>query len=96
VIHWDSFLFPAALILWLQVLEEAKNQRGRSPSPDLRSALVTPSLTKISANCQANSPAGKAEYPIRVAATRSAFYGHAQRSAFRRRDVRLQSRSFAR
>ena len=36
------------------------------------------------------------ELPIRVPETRSAFHPHAQRNAFRRRDVRQQSRSFAR
>ena len=36
------------------------------------------------------------ESPIRVPETQSAFHPHAQRNVFRRRDVRLQSRSFAR
>jgi hypothetical protein len=48
--------FPAKLIVGLRGLEEAKNPAGKSPPPDSRSALVTPSLAGISLTCQTNSP----------------------------------------
>src|SRR6266446_9011588 len=87
------FFFPATLILRLAGPEETKNLAGK----DLRLIqirLTAPSLDKIKPTSQDNSQ--RLKPPIPVPETQSTFHPHAQRNAFRRRDARRKSRSFAR
>ena len=91
-IHGSSFLFPRRVDSAIAGPEEAKNPAGKVLRL-IQIRLTTPSLEK-------NSPPVKTirrkrESPIRVPKTQSAFHPHAQRNAFRRRDARQQSRSFA-
>ena len=90
----SSFLFPRGVVSAIAGPEEAKNPAGKSPPPDSdpfddgRALIKIPSIV--------NTIRRERKSPIRVPETQSAFHPHAQRNAFRRRDVRLQSRSFAR
>ena len=74
--------------------EEAKNLSGEKVLRLIQIRLTTPSLEK---SRQLVKPIRrKLESPIPVPETQSAFHPRAQLNAFRRRDARLQSRSFAR
>jgi hypothetical protein len=75
----------------LRVREEAKNLAGRQSFRLIQIRLTAPSLEKITLASQDNSQ--RLELPFQLPQTRSTFHPHAQRNAFRRRDVR-QSRSF--
>src|SRR6266542_2714298 len=88
------FLFLLWLILGTAGLEQAKNLAGESSPPD-----SNPFNDAESAENRASLSrqfAAAANSLIQVRETRSAFHPHAQRNAFRRRDERPQSRSFAR
>ena len=74
-------------------LKEGKKLSGEALSPGFRSWCLE-ILQKITPASQDNSQ--RLEPVIRVPQTQSAFHPPAQRSASRRRDVRLQSRLFAR
>ena len=74
-------------------LEEAKNICGVTFRL-IQIRYSKPSLAKIFLACQADSP-GPPQSLIQVAETLSAFHRYAQRNAFRRRDVRQQSKELA-
>ena len=81
-----SFFFPAALILRFAGPEGAKNLAGQNVLRLIQIRLTASSLDKITPASQDNSQ--RLEPPIRGQQTPSAFHPHAQRNAFRRRDVR--------
>jgi hypothetical protein len=87
------FLFPAALFLRIAGPEGAKNLAVESPPPDSNPFNDYPVLKNLAS--LSRQFAAKGESPIRVPQTQSAFHPRARRNAFRRRDVRQQSRSFA-
>jgi hypothetical protein len=92
VIHWDSFRFPAVLIVRFVGLEEAKNLAGKVLRL-IQIGLATPSLEK--SRQPVKTIRWKRGSPIPVAEKQAAFRPHKRRNAFRRPDARQQSRSFA-
>src|SRR4029077_3754433 len=85
--------FPAALFLRLQVWRRRKNLAGKSPPPDsdpfYGGGVLRESRRSV------NTIRHKRELPIQVPETLSVSHPRAQRNAFRRRDARPQSKSFA-
>ena len=89
VIHWVFLSFPRRIDSAIAGLEEAKNLAGKV----LR--LIQDRLSDAEFGKNRRQPVKairrKRESRIRVPETQSAFHPHAQRNAFRRRDVRPQS-----
>src|SRR5947209_16751143 len=85
----QTFLFPRLVNCATAGLKEGKKLSGEALSPGFRSWCLE-ILQKITPASQDNSQ--RLEPPIQAQQTQSVFHRHAQRSAFRRRDVRPQSR----
>jgi hypothetical protein len=73
---------------------EENTERGLSYLPRIQIFMSASSVISRYQRCQCKNRASNRRLLIRQ--TPSAFHPHAQRNAFRRRDVRLQSRLFAR
>jgi hypothetical protein len=93
VSYGSSFFSPQSYFLSLRGPRRRRTSGAKVLRP-IQIRLATSSLEKISPTCQHNSL--QVQPPIRVPVTQSAFHPRARRTAFRRRDLRQQSRLFAR